>query len=138
MEDLRFRKFDNEWIFTASRSSGPGGQHVNKVSTKIELRFNVVQTLLLSEEEKRLVLTRLAGRINKEGDLIIVVQTERSQTDNKEKAVERFYTLIQKALKVQKPRKKTKPTASSLAKRKKSKQVQAKLKGLRKKINDLE
>ncbi len=138
MEDLRFRKFDNEWIFTASRSSGPGGQHVNKVSTKIELRFNVVQTLLLSEEEKQLILTKLAGRINKEGDLIIVVQTERSQTDNKEKAVARFYTLIQQALKVQKPRKKTKPTAGSLAKRKRSKQVQAKRKGMRKKVDDLE
>ena len=77
--DLSGRNFENEFIFNATRSSGPGGQHVNKVSTRIELRFDIGASLLLSEGEKALIRNKLAGRISKEGILLINAQSERSQ-----------------------------------------------------------
>lgn len=94
--------------------------------------------MLFTEDEKELIKSRLAGRINKDGDLIIVAQTERSQAENKERVIERFFNLVEQALKIQKPRKKTNPTVSSLAKRKKSKQVQSVRKDLRRKIIETE
>ncbi len=94
--------------------------------------------MLFTEDEKELIKSRLAGRINKDGDLIIVAQTERSQAENKERAIERFFHLVEQALKIQKPRKRTNPTGSSLAKRRKSKQVQSVRKDLRRKIIETE
>ncbi len=106
------RDFTPELHFSASRSSGPGGQHVNKVSTKMELRFHVALSVLLSEEEKMLIMEKLASRINIAGELVLVSQTERSQLQNKEKVTEKFYTLIARALT---PRKKRRPTRPSMA-----------------------
>jgi ribosome-associated protein len=108
------RDFINEFHFSASRSSGPGGQNVNKVSTKMELRFNISGSLLLSDVEKELLHEKLAGRINADGALVLVSQSERSQLQNKEKVIEKFYALITRALI---PRKKRKPTRPSLASR---------------------
>jgi len=101
------RDFGSEMHFSASRSSGPGGQHVNKVSTKMELRFHVANSMLLTDSEKELINEKLSGRINIAGELIVVSQSERSQLQNKEKAIEKFYILITRALT---PRKKRKPT----------------------------
>ena len=110
---LRERNFENEFTITASRSSGPGGQNVNKVSTKIELRFNVAASILFSEEEKAIISEKLSARINNEGELIIVSQSERSQLQNKESAIEKFYTMVETALKPVRKRKPTKPSYAS-------------------------
>ena len=111
------RDLNTELTFTASRSSGPGGQNVNKVNTKVELRFNIGESKLLSDEEKDLIRAKLRKKINSEDELIIVSQTERSQLKNKEKAVEKFYLLIGKAITQKKKRKRTKPSEESKEKR---------------------
>ena len=126
------RNFETEFIFNASRSSGPGGQHVNKVSTRIELRFDITSSLLLREEEKIIVMSKLASRISKEGILILVSQSERSQYDNKTKVTEKFYKLLEKALTPAKKRKPTRPTAASKAKRLDSKRIRSEKKKFRK------
>jgi len=126
------RNFEKELIYTATRSSGPGGQNVNKVSTRIELRFDVQASHLLNEEEKGIIMNKLGNRISKGGILIIVCQAGRSQYDNKTNAEERFYKLIEKALKPEKKRAKTKPTLSSKIKRLESKQIRSKKKAQRK------
>ncbi len=91
---------EDELEFAASRSSGPGGQHVNKASTRITLRFDVEATAALTEEQKSLVRERLATRISKQGVLSVSAQRERSQSANRRLAVERFVELLQEALDV--------------------------------------
>jgi ribosome-associated protein len=134
--DIRERDFDKEWIFTASRSSGPGGQNVNKVSTRMELRFHVDASQLLSEEEKSKVSEVLRRYINKDGVLILVSQTERSQYRNKEKAIDRFYRLVEKALTPVKKRKTTRPTVASRRRRTENKKLLSEKKSLRRVISD--
>ncbi len=129
------RDFSKELKFSASRSGGPGGQNVNKVSTKVELRFNVNESCILTEEEKEIIVAKLATRINNDGELIIVSQSERSQLANKEKAIERFYALISKALTVQKKRKPTKPSKTSKEKRLEGKKINAERKNSRKSVD---
>jgi ribosome-associated protein len=90
--------------FTASRSSGPGGQHVNKSSTRVTLRFDVLGSPSLSAEQKALLLTRLSTRVNKDGVLRVVAQKHRSQSANRELAVARFTELLRAALKRTRPR----------------------------------
>ncbi|MBC8488145.1 MAG: aminoacyl-tRNA hydrolase [Bacteroidetes bacterium] len=124
--------FERELVFTSSRSSGPGGQHVNKVSTKVELRFHIPNSGLLNDEEKDILLIKLKNKINSEGELIIVSQDDRSQLKNKEKAIEKFYELLQKALTPPKKRKPTKPTPASKEKRLEKKRIIADKKEKRK------
>ena len=131
-EILQGRNFEGELVFNATRSSGPGGQHINKVSTRIELRFDVLNSTLLNEYEKEVLLNQLPRKISKEGILIVVSQSERSQFDNKQKAIERFYSLLTKALTPIKKRRKTNPTAASKFKRLEDKQLKSKKKALRK------
>jgi len=116
-EILQFRDFTSELIFSTSRSSGPGGQNVNKVNSKVELRFSVEKSQLLSDREKLLIQNKLKNRINIEGELIITVQTDRSQLKNREEAVEKFHELLTKALTPRKPRRATRPTKASVEKR---------------------
>ncbi|WP_018476212.1 alternative ribosome rescue aminoacyl-tRNA hydrolase ArfB [Pontibacter roseus] len=125
MIDIKERDFEPELSFQASRSGGAGGQNVNKVATKVELRFHVDSSALLSEEEKALVQEKLANRINGEGYLQVVCQTERSQLQNKERCMERFYELLRQALTRQKKRKATKPTHASVRKRLERKRKQS-------------
>ena len=108
--NLKDRDFTKEIEIKASRSSGKGGQNVNKVSTKIELVFDVNNSELLNDEEKSLISQKLSNRISKEGKLILQSQESRSQLMNKEIAIEKLYGLLEAALKKEKPRKKTKPT----------------------------
>jgi ribosome-associated protein len=117
MTGLDERDFTAELHYSASRSSGPGGQHVNKVSTKMELRFHVPSSALLSDAEKEMITEKLATRINAAGELILVSQSERSQSQNKEKVTEKFYTLIARALKPRKRRIPTKPSRASAEER---------------------
>lgn len=131
---IRERNFENEFIISASRSSGPGGQNVNKVSTKIELRFNVSASSLFDEEEKEIIHQKLKARINNEGELIIVSQSERSQLQNKELAIEKFYTLIETALKPVRKRKPTKPSYASKMRRLEHKKLLSKKKANRKNL----
>ncbi len=131
------RDFENELNFSASRSSGPGGQNVNKVSTRVELRFSVVDSQILNDYEKRIIQEKLATRINNEGYLIITSQSERSQFDNRQKTIEKFYSMLRKALTPVKKRIPTKPNAAARQKRLESKKVISRKKELRKAIDDL-
>jgi ribosome-associated protein len=131
---VRERNFENEFLITASRSSGPGGQNVNKVSSKIDLRFNVSASSLLDEEEKEVIHQKLSARINNEDELIIVSQSERSQLQNKELAIEKFYALIEAALKPVRKRKPTKPSYASKMLRLEHKKLLSKKKANRKNL----
>ncbi|MHC2991004.1 peptide chain release factor 1 [Pontibacter sp. HJ8] len=131
MADIKERDLERELSFQASRSGGAGGQNVNKVATKVELRFRVAESELLTEEEKALIQEKLGSRITSEGYLQLVCQTERSQLQNKERCIERFYELLRQALTRQKKRKVTKPTRSSVRKRLESKQKQSEKKASR-------
>jgi len=127
------RDFSSELVFSASRSSGPGGQNVNKVSTKMELRFNVAGSLLLTDHEKELILEKLAARITAAGELIVVSQSERTQLQNKEKVIEKFYLLITRALTPRKQRKPTMPSKASREERLEKKRQQSEKKERRNK-----
>jgi ribosome-associated protein len=132
---LKDRDFSPELVFSFSRSSGPGGQNVNKVSTKVELRFNVMDSSLLSQDEKALLTYKLAKRINGRGELILVSQIERTQLKNKEAVMEKFYSLLIKALKPRKKRKPTKPSAAAREKRLENKRIKAQQKEQRLKLS---
>jgi ribosome-associated protein len=127
------RDFSSEWIFSASRSQGPGGQNVNKVNTKIELRFHPSSSQLLTDAEKELLTLRLKKKLTENGFLIITSQNERSQLKNKQAAVDKFYRTINKALIINKTRKPTKRTVKSKEKRLAEKKIMADRKALRKK-----
>jgi ribosome-associated protein len=131
-EELKNRIPVSEFTFAASRSSGPGGQNVNKVNTKVELRYNVRNSMFLSDNEKDLVCSVLKNKINSEGDLIIICQSERTQLMNKKKAEEKFFKLLSTALTVKRNRKSTRPTAASKAKRLDTKKKRGTIKMLRK------
>lgn len=126
------RGFSSEFIFVASRSSGPGGQHVNKVSTKIELRFDLLHSALLTDEEKEIIAPKLGKKLNQDGILIIVSQSERSQFQNKQKSIEKFYTLLEHALTPRKKRKPTRPTRAAKEKRLENKRIRSEIKATRK------
>ena len=134
--NLRDRDFSSEFVFQASRSSGPGGQNVNKVSSKVEVRFNFRISLLLNESEKALIAEKLVNKINKEGEIVLVAQTDRSQLKNKEIVVEKLFSLLEKALTPRKKRLKTKPTRGSVEKRLESKRVRSTIKANRKEMGD--
>jgi ribosome-associated protein len=131
---LNDRDFINELHFSASRSSGPGGQNVNKVNTKVELRFDIASSTLLSDEEKALLVEKLSKKINGEGELILVSQSERSQLKNKEKAIEKFYSLLTRALTPRKKRKPTTPSQASKEERLEEKRKQAEKKERRRRM----
>ena len=133
--EIHERGFQNEFVFQASRSGGPGGQNGNKVSTKVELRFNISSSVLLSDEEKTILAGKLINKINKLGELVLVAQADRSQLKNKEKVVGKFYALITRSLAPRKKRLKTKPTRSSVEKRLETKRVQAKIKTTRRDVD---
>ncbi len=98
---------EDELSFTASPSSGPGGQHVNKVSTRMTLLFNVAASPSLSAEQKQRICSRLSTRVSKDGVLRVISQRHRSQAANRDAAVERFVELLKGALAELPPRKKT-------------------------------
>jgi ribosome-associated protein len=110
-----------EFVFKTSRSGGKGGQNVNKVSTKVQIDFSIVESQLLSEEEKQILLSKLEGKLSKVGVLQIVAQEDRSQLGNKEIALKKLYHLLNQCFVVRKKRRASKPTRSSVEKRLSSK-----------------
>ncbi|MEP2058151.1 MAG: alternative ribosome rescue aminoacyl-tRNA hydrolase ArfB [Maribacter litoralis] len=112
-----------ELQFKAIRSSGPGGQHANKVSSKVELSFHIEASAGLTDREKKRLILKLGNKLSKEGLLILQCDESRSQHKNKELVIKRFLKLIEKSLVVPKARKKSKPTRSSIEKRLKSKKI---------------
>lgn len=124
---------EDELAFTASLSGGPGGQHVNKASTRVTLWFDVVNSPSLSPEQKDLVMSRLANRIGKDGVLRVICQQTRSQAENKVLAVERFVELLRDALKQVPERKKTRVSKGAKLRRLEEKKQRGSLKQARSK-----
>lgn len=110
-----------ELKFKAVRSSGAGGQHVNKVSSKVELTFDLQNSNALNELEKTRLLKKLAHKLTKDNLLLLQSEETRSQHRNKELVIQKFLDTLEANLKVTKPRRKTKPTRSAIEKRLKSK-----------------
>lgn len=134
--DILNRQILTEITFNYSRSSGSGGQNVNKVNTKAELRFNVKESKILSDEEKQIILTRAKTYINNDGEIIIVSQKSRSQLENKEICIEKFIQLIEKWTKLPKNRIKTKPSNASIEKRLAKKSRKSEIKNIRNYTHD--
>ncbi|MBE7640775.1 MULTISPECIES: alternative ribosome rescue aminoacyl-tRNA hydrolase ArfB [Salegentibacter] len=120
-----------ELSFKAVRSSGSGGQHVNKTSSKVELYFNVETSKGLLEEEKLRLQKKLASRLTKDHLLILHSEESRSQHKNKIIVIEKFFDLLRENIKKPKARKKTKPGKAAKLKRLKAKKINAEKKARR-------
>jgi ribosome-associated protein len=122
-----------ELTFQASRSSGPGGQNVNKVNSKALLRFNVPKSEVLDDNEKDTLLRKLANKLDQEGNLLIQAQEKRSLLQNKEIAENKFYALLREAFQTKKVRKVSRPSKAQVEKRIKAKKIRSIVKETRKK-----
>ena len=136
MEDLSIQKGlvipGGELTMTASKSGGPGGQHVNKTSSRVTLEWDVTNSTVLNDSDRRRVLARLATYINAEGILKVSSSENRSQLRNREDARERLAELLKAALKRPKRRKKTKPSLGAQRRRLEAKKKRSQIKKSRK------
>jgi len=114
-----------------SRSGGPGGQHVNRSATRVELLFDVAGSPSLSDDQRRRVLSRLGTYLSKDGMLRLVCQTHRSQKQNRDEVLGRFAALMRAALAPRRARRPTRPTAASRERRLAAKRHRSRLKRLR-------
>jgi ribosome-associated protein len=106
-----------ELVFTTSRSSGPGGQNVNKVNSKVTLKWDVIGSTLINPDEKEIILKKLASRLTKDGVLILNAEDQRSQLQNREGVLIKFDRVLAKAFEKKKVRKATKPSKGSIQNR---------------------
>ena len=123
-----------EITFQTSRSSGPGGQNVNKVESRVELRWHLMESQVLTDAQKVLILEKLANQLTADGLLLITAQDDRSQYRNKEIVLARFHELLLKSLRRPKPRKATKPNRSAIRKRLEGKKIQGEKKANRRRL----
>ena len=124
---------ENELEFKISRSSGPGGQNVNKLNTKVAVNFDIENSGALNTEQKEIVLRKLGYRLTKNKKLIVVSQQFRTQRANRDYAVEKLEGLIENALRRQKTRRPTRPTRTAVEKRLKRKKQRSQTKRQREK-----
>jgi ribosome-associated protein len=125
-EEIRFR---------FSRSSGPGGQNVNRIESKVELLFDVSNSDSLKESQRRILLERLGSKLDSDGVLHIVDQSHRSQSRNREEAVSKFQSILEDALKPRKKRRPTRPSRASKERRLQDKKKQGQKKQTRRKVD---
>ena len=126
----------HEISYKATRSSGPGGQHVNKTSTRVELYWHLDNSTAFNDTEKERLRQALAKRLNKDGQLVISASPTRSQYKNKDAALAKFFRLLEKSLEVPKKRKRRKgPSAAAKAKRLRNKRLHSERKANRRKIH---
>ncbi len=123
-----------ELVWKTSRSSGKGGQNVNKVETKVELLWEFNVSTLLSDHQKTKIAEKLTSAINKEGQLSVTCETSRSQLKNKELAIKKLNTLLQKAFAEKKKRLATKPSKASVERKLTEKKNRGTIKATRKKV----
>jgi ribosome-associated protein len=121
----------DELSFRYARSSGPGGQHVQRTETKVELLFDLANSPSLSDEQRGVARARLGGRVDSDGVLHLISQTGRSQLENREEVVERFRRLLAAALRPAKTRVSTKPSAATRRRRLEAKRRRGEVKRLR-------
>lgn len=126
------RDFLPELQFQTSRSSGPGGQNVNKLETRVTLRFNIENSNVFSEEEKEVLLKKWAKQLTNEGDILISSEVYRTQLRNKDEVISKFRKAVEEAFTVPKPREKTKPSKGAIEKRLTSKKNHSDKKEMRK------
>lgn len=124
----------DELIITFARSSGKGGQNVNKTSTKVFVHWPIENSTVLTDDEKKRVRTKLANRINNENELVVFSEKERSQAQNKELAIVRLQNLVDEALHVPKIRRATRPTLGSKIRRIESKRMRSQIKTQRRSV----
>lgn len=129
---------EHELEFSVSRSAGPGGQHVNKVNTRVSLRFDVRASGVLSDAQKARILRKLATRITKDGVLTMHAQKHRSQSANRRALEERFAEVLREALTRRRPRRATKPTRASKTRRRQEKKRRGDLKKTRGRLRSSE
>lgn len=134
MKPIRQRDLSREIEVIASRSGGPGGQHVNKVNSQVQIRFNIERSIVLSTREKETLLYKLRHQLTKGGELIINAQTNRSQFQNKKEALNKLYILLENMLKQEKVRIASRPSKASKIRRLEQKRRHSNKKVLRKKL----
>ena len=131
---METEKILKEVRFHTTRSSGPGGQHVNKVETKVELRFDITNSKALNDAEREMLTAFCQGKLTKEGILILSNQNSRFQLANKEEVIRQFLLLLSNAFKPRKKRKAVKPLVADRLERIKNKKLNAEKKALRQKL----
>ena len=140
MQDLIVNQYitipARELHISTSRASGPGGQHVNTTSSRVTLRFCLSHSQALSSDQKTRIANTLASRLTKNGELLVSCATSRSQHKNQQEACDRLAALLRSGLAVRTPRKKTKPSKASQARRLEQKKARSQTKKLRRTIRD--
>ncbi|MDO6436881.1 alternative ribosome rescue aminoacyl-tRNA hydrolase ArfB [Cyclobacterium sp. 1_MG-2023] len=132
-DKIKNEVFHSEFNFQTSRSSGPGGQNVNKVNSRVTLFFNVPNSQSLTEAEKELLMGKFPNKMDKEGSLHFDAQSSRSQLENKKTAVKKFNEFLEKAFEKKKKRKATRPSKAAKERRLKAKRVRSEKKAMRNK-----